>query len=40
MVPFFGGCDTLKGVAGAVGKKKSIFQHICDALKGTRDSLI
>ena len=36
---FGGGCDTLKGVPGAV-KKKSIFQHICDTLKGTWDSPI
>ena len=40
MIPFFGGYDTLKGVPGAVEKKKSIFQHICDALKGTQDSPI
>ena len=40
MVPFFGGCNTLKGVPGAVKKKKSIFQHICDALKRTWDSPI
>ena len=25
MVPFFGGCDTLKGVLGAVGKKIAFF---------------
>ena len=39
MVPFGGGCNTLKGVPGAI-EKKSIFQHICDTLKGTQDSLI
>ena len=39
MVPFFRGCNTLKGVLGVV-KKKCIFQHICDALKGTWDSPI
>ena len=31
----FGGCNTLKGVPGAI-KKICIFQHICDTLKGTR----
>ena len=40
MVLFFEGCDTLKGVPGAIEKKNCSFQHICDALKGTRDSLI
>ena len=39
MVPFFGGCNTLKGVPRAI-EKKSFFQHICDALKGTQDSPI
>ena len=39
MVPFLGGCDTLKGVPGTL-EKNCIFQHICDTLKGTRDSLI
>ena len=35
----FWGCDTPKGVLGAV-EKNCIFQHICDALKGTWDSPI
>ena len=35
-VPFFGGCDTLKGCLGA-SQKKGIFQDICNGLKGTQN---
>ena len=43
MVPFLGGCDTLKGVPWAVKKlklKNYIFGDICDGLKGIRHLLI
>ena len=33
MVPFLGGCDTLKGVLGAVGKKLHFSAHL-QHLKG------
>ena len=41
MVFHFGeGCNTLRGVQWSNKSDGSVFQHICDSLKGTLHSLI
>ena len=40
VVPFLGGCDTLRGVSQGIENEGSIFQHTCNSLEGTLTDLI